>query len=296
MSLTIANPYSNENLPWIKGNLHTHTTNSDGIRNPQQVVDAYAARGYGFLCISDHDFLTDPMPLRDHGMTLIPGNEISAGGPHILHVGATNVIPPTPDRQKVLDMIAKDGGFAVVAHPNWEDDFDHCPQSQLESWTDYLGIEIYNGVVRRLTGSPLATDRWDRLLGLGLRAWGFAHDDSHGPDDDELAWIMVQSDYADAAAITNAIRNGRFYASTGVEIERIRVCGSTIGIGARNAERIVVHSDFGRQEAVVDGPAIAWTAPEESRITYVRFELWGHGEAMAWTQPFYLNGGWTTQH
>ncbi len=288
MNPGIANPYSIKESPWIKGNLHTHTTNSDGMRDPQAVVDAYAARGYGFLMISDHDFLTGPDPLRDHGMTLIPGNEVTANGPHILHVGATEQVSPNPERQKVLDAIGKNDGFAIIAHPNWEDDFSHCPQSLLESWTGFTGIEIYNGVVRRLSGSPLATDRWDRLLGLGHRVWGFAHDDSHRPEDDEIAWIMVQSDYGDAAAIADALKNGRFYASTGVEVENIRVCGNTICVRTRNAERIVVHSDFGHRETAVDGNCIAWTVPEDHRMTYVRFECWGPGDAMAWTQPFHV--------
>lgn len=288
MSITILNPYSNEDVPWLKGNLHAHTTNSDGVRTPQTVVDEYAARGYGFLMISDHDHLTDPTPLRDHGMTLIPGNEISAGGPHVLHVGANRHVSPDPDRQAVLNDIAGDGAFAVVAHPNWEWSFAHCPQHLLESWQGYLGIEIYNGVIRRLDGSPLATDRWDRLLGMGRRVWGFAHDDSHRPGDDELAWNVVQTAYNDVAAVLNALRNGQFYASTGVIIDRIRVCGRTINVRTRNAQRMVAHSDFGHREASIDGPAITLTLPEDTTATYVRIECWGPGECMAWTQPFYV--------
>ncbi|GMV92936.1 MAG: hypothetical protein AMXMBFR82_27140 [Candidatus Hydrogenedentota bacterium] len=289
MNSIVSNPYSNDEIPWVKGNLHAHTTNSDGKRSPQVVVDTYAARGYGFLTISDHDYLTDPATLRDHGMTLIPGNEVTARGPHVLHIGASQLLDPDPDRQTVLNQIVDSGELAIIAHPNWEDDFSHCPQAALESWRGYMGIEIYNGVVRRLTGSPLATDRWDRLLGLGRRVWGFAHDDSHRDGDDELAWIMVQTEYRDAAAIMTAIRQGRFYASTGVEIEGIRVCGNTIAVRTRNAERIVVHSDFGRRQAAVDDTCISFTVPETGAITYVRFECWGPGDAMAWTQPFFLN-------
>ncbi|MCL4691532.1 MAG: CehA/McbA family metallohydrolase [Candidatus Hydrogenedentes bacterium] len=289
MNSIVSNPYSNDEIPWVKGNLHSHTTNSDGKRSPQEVVDTYAARGYGFLTISDHDYLTDPATLRDHGMTLIPGNEVTARGPHVLHIGASQLLDPDPDRQTVLSQIVDSGGLAIIAHPNWEDDFSHCPQTALESWRGYVGIEIYNGVVRRLTGSPLATDRWDRLLGLGRRVWGFAHDDSHRDGDDEQAWIMVQTEYRDGAAIMSAMREGRFYASTGVEIEGIRVCGNTIAVRTRNAERIVVHSDFGRRQAAVDDTCISFTVPETGAITYVRFECWGPGDAMAWTQPFFLN-------
>jgi len=34
---------------WLKGNLHTHTTNSDGRLTPEQRLAAYEARGYDFL-------------------------------------------------------------------------------------------------------------------------------------------------------------------------------------------------------------------------------------------------------
>ncbi len=288
VGIIVLNPYSAEDLPWLKGNLHAHTTKSDGTRDPQAVVDAYAARGYGFLMISDHDCLTDPARLDSYGMVLIPGNEVSAGGPHVLHVGATRAVSPDPDRQKVLDAIKQDGSFAIVAHPNWEKTFAHCPQHSLESWNGYVGIEIYNGVIRHLNGSPLATDRWDRLLGLGRRVWGYAHDDSHRSENDEIAWNMVQSPPGDAAALTAALREGRFYASTGVEIDYIHVSGRTIDVGTRNAQRIVAHSDFGHREAAVDAPAIMLTIPEDTTITYVRFECWGPGESMAWTQPFYV--------
>jgi len=44
---------------WFKGNLHMHTTESDGEFTPQQAVDAYHEQGYDFLAITDHDTVTD---------------------------------------------------------------------------------------------------------------------------------------------------------------------------------------------------------------------------------------------
>jgi hypothetical protein len=284
----IDNPYRDPSLPWLRGNLHAHTTRSDGLREPQAVVDAYASRGYDFLMFSDHDYLVDIAPLDPCGITLIRGNEITAKGPHVLHVGARTTVPPSPDRQGVIDAIIEDGAFAIVAHPNWERNFGHCPQAHLEAWQGYSGIEIYNGVIRRLQGSPLATDRWDRLLGLGRRVWGYANDDSHRPEDDAIAWNMVQAGGTNPAAILEALRNGRFYASTGVTIDRITVADCTITVDTRNAQRIVVHSDFGHREAAVNGATASFTIPDPPTMSYVRFECWGQGEAMAWTQPLFI--------
>src|SRR6187399_2208258 len=43
---------------WYKGNLHTHTLNSDGDSTPDEVVRWYREHGYDFLVLTDHNFLT----------------------------------------------------------------------------------------------------------------------------------------------------------------------------------------------------------------------------------------------
>lgn len=42
---------------YLKGNLHAHTTCSDGKLTPQQVADIYSGLGYDFLAFTDHDYL-----------------------------------------------------------------------------------------------------------------------------------------------------------------------------------------------------------------------------------------------
>lgn len=41
----------------LKGQLHTHTTFSDGTLNPQQLADVYAELGFDFIAFTDHDHL-----------------------------------------------------------------------------------------------------------------------------------------------------------------------------------------------------------------------------------------------
>jgi hypothetical protein len=289
LSLKIESPYSNEALPWLRGNLHAHTTNSDGHRAPHEVVLTYAQLGYDFLMISDHDHITQPGPLEAHGMTLIPGCEVTSEGPHMLHVNAGARVEPHRDRQRVLhDVDAQGGCVTVMCHPNRDRLYCHCAQELLERLQGYTGIEIYNGVTRRSEGLPLATERWDRVLGLGRRVWGFANDDSHMAGDDGVAWNVVQSASNSANDIVQALRAGRFYASTGVTIESVRVEGNRIHVIAPNAERIMAVCDFGRRVSTVDGPSMVLTVPDNPPITYVRFECCGHGDDMAWTQPLFL--------
>jgi len=44
----------------LKGQLHIHTTYSDGELTPQEAADAYARLGYDFIAITDHDHLLKP--------------------------------------------------------------------------------------------------------------------------------------------------------------------------------------------------------------------------------------------
>ena len=39
-------------MPLLRGNLHAHTTFSDGIRSPEALLNEYEARGYDFLAIT----------------------------------------------------------------------------------------------------------------------------------------------------------------------------------------------------------------------------------------------------
>ncbi len=290
----ITHPY--ENLTggsWLRGNLHTHTTNSDGTHEMQEVINTYADLGYQFLSISDHDIFTGQSvyeQIDSKGLVLIPGNEISKDGPHLVHVNGDRLIKPHVNRQLVFDEAKATQGFVVVAHPNLDYNFNFCPIELLQQWTDYVGLEIFNATVGRCTGSPYSTNKWDMLLSEGRRLWGYAHDDAHFmPDnvDVGVGWNVVYADSSNLEDIVESLRNGRFYCSTGVVIKTIHVEGPEIVIECENASRIVGITLNGQRIAWSDSGSIKVDVSELYR--YVRFECWGEGERNAWTQPFFLD-------
>lgn len=291
--MKIENPYAGmKKGTWLRGNLHAHTTASDGQQPVQKVIDDYAALGHDFLMISDHDIVTgakDYAKLDARGLVLIPGNEISNRGPHLLHVNATQFVAPDGDRQKVVDAINAGPGFAVFNHPNWLADFNHCSIENLALWHGYVGIEIFNGVIGRLDGSPLATDKWDKLLSAGRRIWGFANDDSHAAKIDlGLGWNVVATANRSVRGILTALRRGSFYASTGVTITDIAVQGNRILVQTKDADRIVAVRDVGKEFAWTDAKTLTVEVPAGAK--YVRFECRGRGGRTAWTQPFFVSG------
>src|SRR5688500_5239843 len=76
---------------WLRGNIHTHSTRSDGHLPVEEVLRRYADMGYDFLALTDHDVVSNYRDLDAHGMVLIQGNEITRGAPHMLDIGATQL-------------------------------------------------------------------------------------------------------------------------------------------------------------------------------------------------------------
>jgi len=289
--MRIINPYQDlQNGSWLRGNLHTHTNRSDGSRDPQAVVADYAARGYDFLAISDHDIQSTPedyASIRAGTMTLIPANEITANGPHLLHVGGTTRALPYADRQRAIDDALASGGIVIVNHPNWGDDFGHCPIDLMRSWQGFIGIELFNGICSWLTGSPYGSDKWDMLLSTGRRVWGFAHDDHHGFQKDiARGWNMVYAKSKSIHDILDALQAGRFYASTGVTIRSITVLENRIRVVTDNATRVAAFKTHGMRFAEADDRSLEIVVPDDA--SYVRFDCFGSGETRAWTQPFFI--------
>ena len=82
-----------------RGNLHTHSTRSDGVLSPEEVCRRYKAEGYDFMALTDHFVgafgypIVDTVPMRDAGFTTILGAELHSGAMangelwHILAVG-----------------------------------------------------------------------------------------------------------------------------------------------------------------------------------------------------------------
>jgi len=75
----------------LKGNLHAHTTLSDGHLRVEEVVARYRDLGYDFLAITDHEDRIQPdywfsIPSSDDRMIVLPGVELDYR-PLSQHVG-----------------------------------------------------------------------------------------------------------------------------------------------------------------------------------------------------------------
>lgn len=281
--MTLTNPYEGAGGAWLRGNLHTHTTCSDGRLTPAEVVDHYAAAGYDFLALTDHDTHC-PLP-DDDRLVLIPGVEVSRGGPHLNAVGLAKVYDTSRPRGGIVAEIMADGALCFLNHPNWLADFNHWPHAMLFAVGPYHGIEIFNSVIDFHPGDAHALDRWDMLLSAGRRVWGYANDDFHDRPHGPRGWNMVCAE-RDPAAIVAALKAGRFYASTGVVIEQLALDGTTLSVTAPAAAEIRFVTLHGLVAQLGSGPSASYELTGGEG--YVRVECWGAGRQAAWTNPVFI--------
>lgn len=286
-----SNPYANREGQWLKGNLHSHTSPASMCAQilVSDCIDEYVKHGYDFVSISDH---FSYKPTSDDRITIIPGLEWNSqsGG---LHTGiyatdaqAVRSAIEIIKHEDLLRHMAATEALVILNHPNWQLR-PHYRREELDAATHFDGIEIYNGVIERLDGAAIATDKWDYLLINGRKVLGFASDDSHAATDIGLASLRVRSKSRRLVDIMAAIKSGNFYCSSGAEISDIRMEKGIIEIESPDAEEIQVRADGGTLIRRVYDKSIKLKVSELG-VTYLRFAVFGKGSSMAWTQPFFL--------
>ncbi len=291
---------------WLRGNLHTHTLESDGDSKPEEVVRWYAEHGYDFLVLTDHDKITRVEDAA--GLVLIPGEEVTDRLPkkplHVNAIGIGEVVPPqhgaTPVEvlQRNIDAVRKAGALALINHPNFGWAFGAEELLQLEH-ANFLEIASGHPFVNA-EGPPSVESMWDRMLTAGKRIYGVAVDDMHHLkrvwDTDVVlpgkAWVVVRAEKRDAASILGALERGDFYASTGVELVDLVATAKSIEVNVREKNlahyRIQFIGKAGR--LLQESAGAAATYAIRGTEGYVRAKVIDSNGKAAWTQPVWVDG------
>lgn len=281
------NLYKNRTGSWLRGNLHTHS--GEGMTQ-EEIFKAYDALGYDFLCISDHRKLTMPRPPAGCRMLALPGFEWnSKTGDHMTLISfdfpTLLRCTRTQEPDKALKRIKGRPVIMVMNHPNARATPHYSRETLDERSPAATGLEIYNGSAEFGTGMALATEKWDYLLSRRRLVLGFASDDAHRPKHVGQAWIMVRSRFRTARSLFRAIQSGNFYCSTGASFSEIRRDGSRIAIESPDAQEIWAIGEWGARVDRIKGNRMVFDF-DVHPSRYIRFAAFGHGAAMAWTQPF----------
>jgi hypothetical protein len=312
---------------WYKGNLHSHTTISDGNFTPEEAVNEFKKHGYSFLCISDHNLYTDYREaFGNQNFLLLPGVEAAA----VLYdkdnvsrkVHHMNGILGTADMQQkapmqykhmepvgpfvyygewngrkaaqdMIDELHSRGCFITYNHPIWSrveaEDFINANGFEL--------IEIFNYNTQNESETGQDTTYWDVMLRQGRHVLADASDDNHNAgvfDDAFGGYIVVKARTLKHDDIVESILSGNYYSSTGPEIYSWGIKDGNAYISCSESERISFIADG------FVGSGITFTTGSKKdlltsasyaltgRETYIRAECRDFYGKKAWTNPIYI--------
>jgi hypothetical protein len=241
---------------------------------------------------------------------------------HVVAIGISEPILPVGEKgnatgvsmpavyERNISAVTRAHGIAQINHPNFrwsvrEADIARAPDSTLyevwngHPWVNNLGGRDENGRV-----APSAEALWDSLLTHGKPLLAVATDDAHeyqqAAFEDPLAthpgraWIMVRAESLSAPALMAAIRNGDFYASTGVMLDDYRAARSKIELRiaapSRPEDVRRYHTEFigrgGKVLADAYGRSASYTM--KAGEGYVRARITDSNGLQAWTQAVFV--------
>lgn len=259
----IRNPYEplSSRVTWLSGEVHTHVRKARGSSQPYghgpdaaAVYEAAKSEKIDFVAMSVEvtdssggiEQFGDVSAENTHGVIGIPAREIQNNlfgarryfdedGSEFLHV---------------LTLEHSGARLSLCAHPRFYEMVGGEPQSWTRMKAALLsprpggrlealgvsGIEIFNGytlaTLKRRGREHLYKNYdeacWDELLTQGRLCWGFAANDAFVEPGgyrqfSPFGRVVVAVEERSAAAIVNALRDGRFYSSTGVTLDAPRV-------------------------------------------------------------------------
>ena len=314
-------------LPRYRGNLHSHTTNSDGLLTPAESVAAFRAHGYDFLCLSEHDLYTDySAELGSEDFLILPGLEASAYlyadeseatrlKCHHLHgiLGTDEMVAAAQERfapgerlepirchgswdgaavaERLASELARRGCAVTYNHPIWS----RVEPDEFCGADGFFAVEIYNYDTVNESGTGYDVTYWDLMLRRGRRVWGFASDDNHNEglfDDAFGGWVVACAPALTRDAVVRALMAGDFYSSSGPEVRSWGVSEGVAWVECSPCERV---------NFVAGGPVGAGAtmiAPEGELLeraelplrgdeTYLRVECVDGRGRTAWTNPVF---------
>jgi predicted metal-dependent phosphoesterase TrpH len=300
-------PFSTPGRFW-RGNLHTHSTLSDGALEPKAVVDAYKKAGYDFMALSDHFVslfnwpVADTTSFRSNNFTTLIGAELhapltSAGELwHILAVGLPLDFAPAGAQEsgpQIARRAADAGAFVGIAHPSWS-------QLTIEDGMNLAfadAVETYNHSCAAENDRGEGFYLLDQLLNKGQRLTAFATDDAHFKTADYFGgWVHVKAESLEPETLLAALKAGQFYASQGPLFHDIALAGKDLSVSCSPVDTITVVCGNSRS-CVETGRAITGATLDLAKMEkgflgqkmtpWFRVTIIDNAGKRAWSNPYW---------
>jgi predicted metal-dependent phosphoesterase TrpH len=286
-----------------RGNIHTHSSRSDGALDPEEVCRRYREAGYDFLCLSDHFLerfgfpITDTRPYRTNSFTTIHGAEIHAPANshgevwHILAAGLPEDFAPTGDDEDGVALAARAkaaGAFVGIAHPQWSSLTIDDGRAMAEH---AHAVEIFNTSCAVECARPDGTYLLDQLLNEGHRLTAYAADDAHFRQPDGFGgWVMVKAETNEPQALLAAMKRGDVYSSQGPLLHEFSVDGEEVHVACSPVVNVALVGRGSRAVNLTAAQMTRATLPiEKFAGDWFRLVVADAAGKLAWTNPVWLD-------
>jgi len=162
----------------MKADLHIHTTFSDGISSPKEMVEAAIEKGINCICITDHGETKGAVEAMkfgfDKNILVIPGIEVLSKSGDILGINIKKIIPNGLSVQETIKEIRKQNGIAIIPHPFDRPLVGFWGGGKEIQTLDLDGIEIFNASVF-FNFSNKKASKFSQINNLSFTAGSDAH-------------------------------------------------------------------------------------------------------------------------
>lgn len=290
---------------FYRGNLHMHSTLSDGLLSVEDACEKYRAAGYHFVSITDHAMeqygypVTDTTAFRRDGFSTLIGAELHAGRTelgNLWHIVA-NGLPLDFDPRgsatgQELAARARDAGaFVTIAHPSYYG----LTEADIASLAGIAhAIEVGNGYCLAMQDRFESWYIADLACHRGHRFTATAADDFHGMEgrpEFQAGWVWVKAQENEPDRLVDALKAGQFYSSSGPRIFDVAVDPAGLVRVSCDPVDFVAATGTGPQLKSVCAPGTIEAELDISRLRtpYIRVTIRDASGGRAWTNPIWLD-------
>ena len=207
--------FDQKQMRWLKGYLHLHSLNSDGILSLEHLGKHARAHGLDFIAITDHNQSVRRASFpKIEGLTIIPGQEWTHYLGHSNFFGVEKAYQGSyyanneEEARQKFAQARENGALISINHPLESQVGFRYDLAKL----DYDLIEVWNGPIRPRNLETIAW--WDDMLKAGKKQVAVCGSDYHqdtvfqrlaNPCINLLSWSNSEAD------LLEAVKQGRSY-------------------------------------------------------------------------------------
>lgn len=292
--------YTIEMIPKKKqlfiGDLHMHTTGSDGKLRLKELVDLAKQIGLDFICITNHNNYAENEDLGAFsGISLIEGTEWTHYNGHAGFLGIKHpyknpfCINSLDEAKTIIEEARSNGAFIIFNHP-----FCHpeCGWKWGFEIADYDAIELWNGPLVAGNENARALEWWHRQLCEGKHIVITGGSDFHRYRPFSLPGIPCTCVYANSKGKSDllyALKAGNSYIKADFDAPDMEILTENIELGGtyckertiqarfkniKAGDSIRIISNEGQKEIICPENSIAATMEHKTNTElFIRFEV-----------------------